>query len=169
MYCSCKNTPQPPQPPQPNQKSFLDIVAGNSVTPPNGTYQMRLQAVINDKVYKGIGLLTYSNNLDGTYNHFFQTNLEGPNPPFIPPIYGKGFLSIYEYQSHTNSHHVTHSFITNKLNIVNKEIDYHIYAQPSSCCCSKTCCYSPVFRASNCISCNGCKKTVNMIDDCVCP
>jgi hypothetical protein len=155
MSCSCQNTPQPPQPPQP---SFLDIVSGNSVTPPNGTYQMNLQAVIGDQVYKGTGLLTYSTNSDGSIDHYFQSNFEGSNPPFIPPITGKGFLNKYEYQSHNNSHHIIHSFITNKLNITDKEITYHINAQPSSCCCNgnSSCCQSALFSFNACSSCNSC-------------
>ena len=164
MSCSCKNTPkssQVQQPKssqtQPNQPSFLDIVKGNSVAPPNGTYKMRVQARVGEQIYKGIGLLTYTPNPDGSIEHYFQTNLDGPNAPFIQPLIGKGFLNLYEYQSHHNSHHAIHSFITNKLNVHNQDLDYHINADPASCCCCQNCCQTGFGGAGGaCVSCNRC-------------
>ncbi len=154
MSCSCKNTPQPPQP-KPSQPSFLDIVKGNGVTPPNGTYKMRVQARVGEQIYKGTGLLTYTSNPDGSIEHYFQTNLDGPNAPFIQPLMGKGFLNLYEYQSHHNSHHTIHSFITNKVNIHDQNLTFHINADPASCCCCQSCCsYHP--GANSCFACNVC-------------
>jgi hypothetical protein len=161
MSCSCKNSPQPPQS---NQKSFLDIVAGNSVTPPNGTYQMTLKARFGEEIYTGTGFLTYISNPNGLIQHYFQTNLDGVNAPFIAPITGKGFLNKYEYQSHHNSNDVIHSYVTNKLNIHNQKLDYHIQAQPASCCCTGNngCCsnngYNLCFSCQTCNPGHGCCK-----------
>ncbi len=94
MSCPCKNTQKlsreqqqhkSSQLSQSNQPSFLDIIKGNSITPPNGTYKMRIQARVGEQIYKGNGLLTYTSNPDGSIEHYFQTNLEGPNAPFILP------------------------------------------------------------------------------------
>jgi hypothetical protein len=156
MSCSCKSTPKPPQP---NQKTFLDIVKGNSVTPPNGTYEMIVQVRIDNLIYNGTGLLTYTSNPDGSIDHYFQTNLNSPNAPFIEPLTGKGFLNLYEYQSHHNSHHFIHSYITNKLNIYHQDLHIHINAQPASCSCNKNNCKGSSF----CGSCNSCQKIISAI------
>jgi hypothetical protein len=156
MHCSCKNTPKPPIPHQPSKLTFLDIVKGNSVTPPNGTYKMRLKARIGEQIHNGTGLLTYSSNPDGSIEHYFQTNFEGPNTPFIYPLIGKGFLNLYEYQSHDSFHHTIHSFITNKLNIYHQDLHIHINAEPSSCCCCEKCCG---VTHLGCVTCNGCYNT----------
>ncbi len=166
MSCPCKNTSQVQQLVRPKetqtpkaqtkskQPSFLDIVKGNGVTPPNGTYKMRVKARVGEQIHKGTGLLTYTTNPDGSIEHYFQTNLDGSNAPFIPPLIGKGFLNLYEYQSHHNSHHTIHSFITNKVNIHDQNLTFHINADPASCCCCETCCYGDIGNACN--SCNSC-------------
>jgi RNA polymerase sigma-70 factor (ECF subfamily) len=51
-----------------------------------------------------------------------------------------GFLNKYEYQSHDNGTHFVHSFITNKVNITDINTNYHINADPASCCCCTACC-----------------------------
>ncbi len=157
MSCSCKNTPKPPIPPiPPVPPTFIDIVNGNSVTPPNNTYKMRLEARVGTNIYKGSGYLTYiSDPTTNNVSYYFQTILEGLNAPFIPPVNGLGFLNKYEYQSHDNGIHYIHSFITNKVNITDINTNFHINASPASCCCCKSCCQD-VAGYDICTSCNRC-------------
>ncbi len=138
MSCNCKNTPEPPIPPVPpkKQSSFLEIVNGNSVTPPNSTYKMRLKARVGTNVHIGNGFLTYiSDKETNSISYYFQTILDGPHAPFIPPVSGLGFGNKYEIQSHDNGTHYVHSFITNKVNITDINTNFHISAEPASCCC----------------------------------
>jgi hypothetical protein len=156
MSCSCKNTPVPPIPPTP-QLSFLDIVNGNSVTPPNSTYKMRVKARVGTNTYKGSGFLTYiSDPNTNSVSYYFQTILDGLNAPFIPPLSGLGFLNKYEFQSHDNGVHYVHSFITNKINVTDINTTYHINADPASCCCCDACCGGPTAGINDCASCNKC-------------
>ncbi len=161
MSCSCKNTPKPQVPPTPptppkNQLSFLEIVNGNSVTPPNSTYKMRLEARVGNQIFKGTGYLTYISDPNTlSISYYFQTILEGEHAPFIPPVNGLGFGNKYEIQSHDNGTHYIHSFITNKVNITDINTTYHINAEPASCCCCKACCNDLGFNV--CSSCNLCK------------
>ncbi len=161
MYCPYKNDAQLNRQPKSSQSNFLDIVKGNSVTPPNGTYKMRVQARVGENIHKGTGFLTYTTNPDGSIEYYFQTNLDGPNPPFIPPLMGKGFLNLYEYQSHHNSHHIIHSFITNKVNIFHQDLHMHINAEPASCCCCQNCCGTGFGNNNACYSCNRCSPGGN--------
>jgi hypothetical protein len=168
MSCSCKNTtitpqiqpitPNPPNPPIPitrSQPTFLDIVNDNSVTPPNNTYKIRVQARVGTNIYKGSGVLTYiSDPNTNSVSYSVQTILDGLNAPFIPPLSGLGFLNKYEYQSHDNGTHYIHSFITNKIIITDINTTYHIYADPASCCCCTACC--AVDDSNACSSCNIC-------------
>ena len=167
MSCNCKNTPEPPIPPIPpvppqDQPTFLDIVNGNSVTPPNSTYKMRLQARVGTNIYKGNGFLTYiSDKETNSISYYFQTILDGPNAPFIPPVNGLGFANKYEIQSHDNGVHYVHSFITNKVNITDINTTFHISAKPASCCCiefDNKCCITPSLLLSYCAGCNTCVK-----------
>ena len=151
---SSKNlsTPRP-------QPSFLDIVNGNSVTPLNSTYKMRVQARVGTEIFKGSGFLTYiSDPTTNSVSYYFQTILEGEQAPFIPPVSGIGFLNKYEFQSHDNGTHYVHSFITNKVNITDINTTYHINASPASCCCSSCCCSSCYCSSccGDCASCNSC-------------
>ncbi len=158
MSCNCKNTPEPPKPPNPPKKepSFLDIVNGNSVTPPNSTYKMRLKARVGNNIHKGNGFLTYTSDKEtNSISYYFQTILDGPNAPFIPPVSGLGFGNKYEIRSHDNGNHYTHSFITNQVNITDINTNFHISAQPASCCCiefDSKCCLGP------CANCNICSQ-----------
>jgi len=135
MTCSCKNTPVPPNP-QPNKKSFLEIVKNNQVTPPNQTHKIRLNARVGTQTYKGTGLLSYTSNPDGSLSHYIQIILDDANAPFIYPISGTGFIGFYEYQSHDNNHHIIHSYITNRINIYDRDLHYHIQAKPAFCQCT---------------------------------
>lgn len=158
MPCNCKNTPTaPPNPPVPtNQPTFLDIVNGNSVTPPNNTYKMRLQARVGTEIYKGTGFLTYISDTNiGFVSYYFQTILDGLNPPSIQPINGIGFLNKYEFNSYDNGTHYTHSFITNKVNITDLQANFHINAEPASCCCCQSCC-KDTYGYNLCLTCNEC-------------
>ncbi len=156
MSCNCKNTPNPPIPPIPPQPTFLEIVNGNSVTPPNNTYKMRLQARVGNQIYKGTGFLTYISDPNTlSISYYFQTILDGEHAPFIPPVNGLGFGNKYEIQSHDNGTHYIHSFITNQVNITDINTNYHISAEPASCCCCKACCPGSG-EYGGCISCGLC-------------
>jgi hypothetical protein len=164
MSCNCKNTPEPPNPPAPpvppvppkKQLSFLEIVNSNSVTPPNSTYKMRLQARVGNNIYKGNGFLTYTSDKEtNSVSYYFQTILDGPHAPFIPPVNGLGFGNKYEIQSHDNGTHYIHSFITNKVNITDINTNFHISAEPASCCCCDSCCKT-AYGGNRCDACNTC-------------
>ncbi len=161
MSCNCKNTPEPPIPPIPpvppqNQPTFLEIVNGNSVTPPNNTYKMRVQARVGTNIYKGNGFLTYiSDKETNSVSYYFQTILDGAMAPFIPPVNGLGFGNKYEIQSHDNGTHYVHSFITNQVNITDINTNFHISAEPASCCCCKACCPGNG-QYGGCFTCNSC-------------
>lgn len=162
MSCNCKNTPVPPTPPNPPipptprpQPTFLDIVKDNSVTPPNNTYKMRLEARVGTEIFKGTGYLTYISEPNTPHvSYYFQTILEGEHAPFIPPVNGLGFLNKYEFKSYDKGTFYDHSFITNKVNISDANTNFHINAEPANTCC---CCYSCCGDSYEfCTSCNLC-------------
>ena len=153
MSCPCKNIPQPPNSHQSTLNYGIDSLIRKNIskTPINGTHSMNVKCIIGDKVLlKGTGLLSYSTNEDGSVTHYFQTNFEGTNSPFISPISGRGFFHPLSYESHNNTHDVRHNFLYNRLDINDKEGTYHIQATPSVCACNGGTCFTPTGGMDDC-------------------